>query len=152
MRNDNIMLDKWAIQSWRRLSHLLLAYATMEMFWIRSWLIIEVETLTNVKGDQWALIIDKIINPIVRYVTYDISYKVYFRNREGVTSAIAVYMAHMLMMKDKSFDLCELLKELLLENIKMSKEQNYPFRFGSFIVCLVMYCLGSLTAKENVIW
>lgn len=34
----------------------------------------------------------------------------------------------------------------------MSKEQNYPFWFGSLLVCFVMYCLGSNSAKENIIW
>lgn len=70
----------------------------------------EVETLNDINRDQRALIIDKIINPAVRYVAYDISYKVYFRNREGATLTIVVYMAHMLVMEDKSFDLCELLR------------------------------------------
>lgn len=73
----------------------------------------EVETLTGVKDDQRELIIDQIINHVVRYVSYDISYKVYFKIREGATSTITLYMAHMLVMEDKSFDLCELLKELL---------------------------------------
>lgn len=43
----------------------------------------EVETLTSVMGDQRELLIDKIINPMVRYVAYDMSYKIYFINREG---------------------------------------------------------------------
>lgn len=112
----------------------------------------EVEALTDVKGDQQALIINTIINPMVSYVAYVISYKIYFQNREGATSAIAVYMTHMLVMENKSFDLCELLKELLFENIKMTKEKNYSFQFGSFLVSLVMYYSESLPTKNNVIW
>lgn len=54
----------------------------------------------------------------------------------------------MLVMEDRMFDLCE----LLLENFKMSKEQNHPLWFGSLLVFLAMYYLGSLPAKENVIW
>lgn len=38
----------------------------------------EVETLTGVKGDQRALIIDKIDNLVVKYMAYGISYKIYF--------------------------------------------------------------------------
>lgn len=112
----------------------------------------EVEALTDVKGDQQALIINTIINPVGRYVAFGIYFKVYFKNREGATSAIAVYMACMLVMENRSFDLCELLKELLLENIKMTKEKNYAFQYGSLLVNLVMYCLESLPAKDNVIW
>lgn len=87
----------------------------------------EVEALSSMKGDQRAFIINTIINLVVRYTAYDISYKIYFKNREGTTSTIAVYMAHMLAMKNMSFDLCELLRELLLKNVKMTKEKNYPF-------------------------
>lgn len=88
----------------------------------------------------------------MRYVSYGIYYKIYFRNREGFTSAIVVYMAHMHVMEDRVFVLCELLRDLLLENIKISKEQGYPFWFGLLLVCLAMYYLGALLAKENVIW
>lgn len=102
-----------------------------------------VETLTSVTGDQRALLIDKIVNPMVSYVAYGISYKIYFRNREGSTLAIIVYVAHMIVMEDTIFNLCELLKNQLLENIKMAKDQGYPFQFGLFLVCLAMYCLGS---------
>lgn len=112
----------------------------------------EMEALTGVKGDQQALVINTIVNPVVRYVAYGISYKVYFRNREGATSAIVVYMAYMFVMENISFDLCELLKELLLESIKMTKEKNYAFRYGSLLVSLVMYCLEFLSAKDIVIW
>lgn len=40
----------------------------------------------------------------------------------------------------------------MLENVKIPKEKNYPFWFGSLVVSLVMYWLGSPPAKDNVIW
>lgn len=61
-------------------------------------------------------------------------------------------MAYILVMENRSFDLYESLKELLLENIKMSKQKNYAFWYGSLLVSLVMYYLESLPAKDNVIW
>lgn len=73
----------------------------------------EVETLFNVIGDQKALLIDKISHPVVRYVAYEISYKIYFKNRESSTLAITVYVAHKISMEDAMFDLCELLKDQL---------------------------------------
>lgn len=38
-----------------------------------------------------------------------------------------MYMAYMLVMENRSFDLSKLLKELLLDNIKMTKDKNYAF-------------------------
>lgn len=40
----------------------------------------------------------------------------------------------------------------MLENIRMTKEQSYPLRFGSLLVYLAMYYLGSLLAKQDVLW
>lgn len=70
----------------------------------------EFETLTRVMGDQRALLIDIVVNLVVRYVTYGISYKIYFINREGSTSAIVVFVVYKLVMEDAVFDLCELLR------------------------------------------
>lgn len=70
----------------------------------------QVETLTGVMGDQRAFFIDKIGNLVVKYVAYEISYKIYFWNREGSTSVIIVFVAHKLSMKDVVFDLCEFLR------------------------------------------
>lgn len=54
----------------------------------------EVKALTWVTRDQRELIIHTIIDLVIRYVAYGISYKIYFRNREGSTSTIVVYVAH----------------------------------------------------------
>lgn len=70
----------------------------------------EVKALTSMKGDQWALIINMIINYVLRYAAYGISYKVYFKNREGATLTIVVYMAYMFVMENRLFELCEFLR------------------------------------------
>lgn len=112
----------------------------------------EVETITKVMGDQRALLIKKIVNLVVRYIAYEMSYKIYFKNREGSTSAIDVFVAHKLVMEDADYNLCELLRSHLLENINMKKNEGYPFQFGSLLVCLTIYFLRSLSLKENVLW
>lgn len=45
----------------------------------------QVETLTNVIGDQRALIISMIKDLVTRYITNGIYYKIFFWNKEGVT-------------------------------------------------------------------
>lgn len=87
----------------------------------------EVETLIGVTGDQWALIINAIIDHVISYVADGISYKIYFRSREGSTLVIVVYISHQMVKEGKKIDLCELLRTQLVENIKMTKYQGIHF-------------------------
>lgn len=77
-----------------------------------------------VTRDQRALLIDTIINLTLRYVVYEISYKIYFINRESFVSAIAVFIAYKLAMEDAVYDLCELPRNQMLERINMTKNQG----------------------------
>jgi hypothetical protein len=61
----------------------------------------EVKSLIGVTKDQRALLIHTIVDPIVRYITYGISYKIYFRNREGSTSTIVIYITHHMVKKNE---------------------------------------------------
>lgn len=54
----------------------------------------EVEALIGVTGDHRALQIHTIVDPMISYVAYYISYKIYFRNSEGSTLVIAIYIVH----------------------------------------------------------
>lgn len=112
----------------------------------------EFETLTGITGDQRALLIDTIIDLVVRYVAYGVSQKIYLWNKEGSTSVIVVYVAHQMVKERKDFNLCELLLTQLTDNITMTKDDGYPFHFGSLIMCLMLYFLRSLPLKENVAW
>lgn len=49
------------------------------------------------------------------------------------------------------FDLCGLLKDQLLENVQLSKMIGCPFKFGTLVICLVMYFLNCLPLINNVI-
>lgn len=140
LQNDNIVLDKPYLISKDIISAITHLCDKGTILIKKSLKNKEVKNLTNVMGDQRALLIDKIVNPMVRYVAYGISHKIYFRNREGSTSTIIVYVAHMLVMEDRVFYLCELLKNQLLENIKMTKKQGYLFGLDFFLyawLCLV---------------
>lgn len=87
-----------------------------------------------------------------RNIAYRISYTIYFRNIEGSTLAIAVYIAHQMVKESKDFDLSELLWSELVENITLTKNTRYPLQFGSLIMCLIFYFTKSLPLKENVVW
>lgn len=61
----------------------------------------EVEELIGIDKDPQALLINTIADSNIRYVAYGISYKFYFRNCEGLSSAIVVYLAHMMVKENK---------------------------------------------------
>lgn len=81
-----------------------------------------------------------------------ISYKVYFKNREGSSSSTIVYVAYQTVEENKECDLCELLRRQLLDHFQMTNDEKYPFRYGSLVVCLVFYFLNALPGNKNVIW
>lgn len=99
----------------------------------------EVKTLTEVTGDQMALIILTIKDLITRYITHGISYKIFFKIREGANSIGVVYIAYKMIMEDQDFDLCSLLKDQLIENVQKTMEVDYPFKFGTLIICIMMF-------------
>lgn len=68
------------------------------------------------------------------------------------TFSIVVYVGHQIVKEGKNFNLCKLLLMQLIENITMTKENGYPFCFGSLITCLMLYFLRSLPLKENFAW
>lgn len=112
----------------------------------------EVKTLTGVIGDQRAMLISTIKDPIMRHIAHGISYKIFFRNREGSSLVGTVYISHKMIMEDEDFDLCGLLKDQLMENVQLEKDADYPFRFGTLVICIMMYFLNCLPQNDNVVW
>lgn len=112
---------------------------------------VEVEALTRIRGDQRALIISSIKDHLTKYVAYGISYKIYFRNREGSTLAGVAYIAHKMIIVGKNFDLCSLLKEQLMENVQLTMDIDYYFKFGTLATCILMYFLNCMPLKYNVV-
>lgn len=62
----------------------------------------EINWLAHVVLDKRALRIDRIVYLGVKYVTMGISYKVYYKNREGSSSSTTMYVAYQ-MVKVKVF-------------------------------------------------
>lgn len=112
----------------------------------------EVKTLTGVTGDQRALVISMIKDPLTRCIAYGISYRFFFKNKKGSTSTGAVYISHKMIMEDQDFDLYSLLKDQLMENVQLTMDIDYPFKFGTLIICITMYFLNSFPQNDNVVW
>lgn len=57
---------------------------------------------------------------------------------------ILVHIPHKMIVEDEYFDLCGLLKDQLMENVKLTKDMDYSFRFGTLSICIMMYFLNCL--------
>lgn len=81
----------------------------------------EVNRLTGFVLDKRALRIDGILDLAVRYVTMGNSYKVYYKNQEGSSSSTTVYVAYKMVKENTNYDLCDLLRWKLLDNLRLTK-------------------------------
>lgn len=113
---------------------------------------VEVNCLTEVISDGRALRIDTIRDVDVRYAKMQISYKIYYKNKEGSCVSNEMHVDYRMVKKNAEYDMCEILWWRLLDNIKMRKSDMYPFQYGSLIVCLVLYFVNALPGVENVAW
>lgn len=65
-----------------------------------------------------------------------LGYKFQYSRKLNSVSASCVHMAYKMVIKDEEYDLCEVLRQQILENIAgIKKNRTTHFRFGS----LVMY-------------
>lgn len=74
--------------------------------------------LTGATYNKKNLVVNPIRNPIVRYATMLIGYKIYFTNRDNSMSAITINVAYEIVEKRMDYDLCEFLrKQLMLQHV-----------------------------------
>lgn len=66
--------------------------------------------LTGVILDGRALKIDTIRDVDVRYVKMGISYKFYYRNKEGSCVSTGVHVAYQMVKENIEYDLCEIIR------------------------------------------
>lgn len=108
--------------------------------------------LIGAQYDRRALTIKDITNPRMKYVAMMIGYKIYFSNRENSVSAIAINMSCKMVVNGADFDLCELLRAQLIENLQKKKDSKYPFKYEILIICLFFYFLRQLPSTKSVVW
>lgn len=78
---------------------------------------VEVNCLTKLILDGRELKIDTIRDVDIRFVTMGISYKIYYRNREGSCASTSAYEAYQMVKENAEYDLCEILQRWLLDNV-----------------------------------
>lgn len=73
-----------------------------------------------------------------------ITYKVYYANKEDSTTSTAIHTTYQMVIGGKDFDLCEVMREELMENIQKIKTSRYHFLFGILLICLIFYFMNEL--------
>lgn len=106
---------------------------------------------TRATYDKRALKVIPIKNPIVRYAAMVIGYKVYFKNRDNFVSTTAINVAHEMVVNGSDLELCEFLRKKIMENMRLTKERKYVFKYVTLVMCLLFYFLKeiSIFGKEN---
>lgn len=107
---------------------------------------------TGVKYDKRSLTTKDIRNPKIKYALIMIGCKLYFTNRENPVSTTTINMTYEMVEKGEDYDLCELLKLKLLENLQKIKDSKYDFKFGTLIICSLFYFLNEVPKTKNVVW
>lgn len=59
-------------------------------------------------------------------------------------------MVYKMVKENVDCDLCELLRQKLLDKLRLTKIEMYPFWYGSLIMCLVFYLLNVLTILNHI--
>lgn len=90
--------------------------------------------LTGAKFDKRALTVKEFENPTMKFISMMIGYKIFFTHRENYIFVIAISTANEMVKKKVDYDLCELLRLQLLENLQKTKDSWYPIKYGTLIM------------------
>lgn len=100
----------------------------------------EVMSLTDATFDNRLLRVNDIKDNNVKFASIVIGYKVAHTNRLNSVSSLCIHSAHEMILNNAKIDICELLKDELLENLdKIKGDTRGTFKFGNLIVCLMPY-------------
>lgn len=109
---------------------------------------------TSSKFDNRAITIDDILENDVRFASMLVSYKVYQSSRRNSVSRTLIYSAYQMLKDDKRYDLCTVLLNELMSNLKkIKKDRKHTFKYGSLLICLALYFLNEIpNIKGKVQW
>lgn len=109
--------------------------------------------LTGAQYDNKSMTIDDILENEVKFSSMIIGYKVYQSSRLNSVSGTAIYASYQMVKEDMQYDLCIVLLEELLRNLKKIKlDKNNVFKFGSLIVYLALYFMDEIPGIGRAQW
>lgn len=105
----------------------------------------EVMSLTGATFDNRSPRVNDIKDKNVKFSSMVIGYKVGHTNRLNCVSSSCIHSAHEMILNNAKIDICEWLKDELLENLhKIKGDKKGTLKFGSLIVCLMLYFLKEI--------
>lgn len=100
----------------------------------------EVEYNISAKWNGWGFSITNTSNPLIKFAMRIISHKFYQSRRLNNVPCMAVDQAWKIVMKDHEYDLAELKRLQLVENLTTAKRENNSMcKFISLIMCIFFY-------------
>lgn len=89
----------------------------------------------------------------VRLASMIIGYKIYHSSRFFYLSGTVIYAAYEMIKQNVDYDLCEVLRGKLLENLKkIKKDKKNVFKFENLLVYLYFYFLDEVPRFGQVQW
>lgn len=97
-------------------------------------------TLTSATFDKRSPRVNNVKDINVRFVSMNLFYKATHGNMLSSVSSLCIKSAYDMVNDNKRIDVCEWLKDELIDNLKKIKgDKKGTFRFGNFLVCLILY-------------
>lgn len=96
--------------------------------------------LTGATYDNRSLRVNDIKDKNVKFASMVIGYKVGHTNRLNFVSSSCIHSAHEMIINNAKIDICEWLKDELIENLdKIKGDKKGTFKFGNMLACLMLY-------------
>lgn len=108
-----------------------------KLWHVKNTIVMEVTSLNH---NNRSMTISEIVEHDVRFAQMVIGYKVYQSSRYNSIFDTTIYATYQMLKEDKRYDLCEVLLNELMSNIKKIKQdKKHVFKFGSLIICLELF-------------
>lgn len=100
---------------------------------------------TDSKFNNKANTISDMLEHDITFASMVVGYKVYQSNRQNSVSGTAILLAYQILKEDKRYDLCIVLLNESINNLKKIKHgKKHIFKFGSLLICLALYFLNKI--------
>lgn len=112
-----------------------------------------VKDLTGFKWNKRAMTIDDIRQIDVRLIAKILGYKMHYSSRLNSISTEIILMTYKMVCEGERYNLCEVLRLQLLENLKQIKrDKENPFRFSSLIVHIFFHLAHKFLGMHPAAW
>lgn len=140
IHNMKFWLHNGPVEITEKMIHKVIGYPTLDKKTKKSLSHEEIEANTRAEWNGGGLSITNIPNPLIEFSMIFISHKFYQYSRFNSVPCMVVNKAWKIAMKDHEYDLSELQRLQLVENLTaIRKVKNSMCKFRSLIMCIIFY-------------